>query len=91
MFKYSHLTSTIYNLYSSGPGESVKIAHEMAATDALRRLFRTAEHQLLIPFDLVLDPTAQSIPNISINEWSEKKVLERLKHVTPPLKQISHG
>lgn len=69
----------------------MEIAHEIAATDALRRLFRTAEHQLSIPFDLNLDPTAESIPNISVNDWCEKKVVERLKRITPPAKQISHG
>ncbi|XP_065204952.1 large ribosomal subunit protein mL44 [Planococcus citri] len=76
-------------LIGLAPGESVKIAHEMAATDALRRLFRTSEHQLQIPFDLVLDPSAPSVPNISLSEWSEKKVVERLEQVNPPVKKIA--
>lgn len=51
----------------------------MAASDALWRLFGTAEHQLNIRFDVVVDPSAISIPNVSVDEWSEKKIQERLR------------
>lgn len=69
----------IFNKFlCTGPGETVQIAKEMAACDALWRLFKTAEHQLNIRFDTIVDPSAVSIPNVSANEWSEKKVQERL-------------
>ncbi|KFM66328.1 39S ribosomal protein L44, mitochondrial, partial [Stegodyphus mimosarum] len=35
-----------------GPGETLAIAEEMAAYDALRRLFRVAEHEKPLPFGL---------------------------------------
>lgn len=67
-----------------GPGESVQIAHEIAACDALRRLFGTSEHQFLLPFDLVVDPKLENVPNVSLKEWSEAKVQESMKLVTQP-------
>lgn len=64
---------------NAGPGENVKTACEMAASDALRRLFGTAEHQLNIPFKLIVDPLDDSVPNVSVSEWCEYKVEEFLK------------
>lgn len=66
-------------LIGVGPGENVKTACEMAASDALRRLFGTAEHQLNIPFKLIVDPLDDSVPNVSVSEWCEYKVEEFLK------------
>lgn len=69
----------MYLLIRLGSGESIKIAHEMAASDALRRLFGTAEHQLNIPFNLVLNPKIKSEPNLGVKDWCEKRVQERIK------------
>ena len=60
-----------------GAGESVQIAHEIAAQDTLRRLFGTSEHQLNFPFKLLVDPNDVKIPNVSAAEWCEKKVVAR--------------
>lgn len=51
----------------------------MAASDALRRLFGTAEHQLNMSFKLMVDPLDEDVPNVSVNEWCENKVEEFLK------------
>lgn len=79
--KNEEITIAFYqnNFVYAGPGETVQIAKEMAASDALWRLFGTAEHQLNIRFDVVVDPSAISIPNVSVDEWSEKKIQERLR------------
>lgn len=66
----------------SGAGESVQIAHEMAASDTLRRLFGTAEHQFCFPFKLVVDPLETSVPNVSVGEWCDAKVEQLSKQVS---------
>lgn len=57
-----------------GFGETVDIAYEMAARDGLRQLFGTSDI-ILLPFNLELDQLCTStIKNMSINEWSQKKL-----------------
>lgn len=57
-----------------GFGETVDIAHEMAARDALRQLFGLPD-TLLIPFNLQLDQLCGSTEkNLSVNDWSQKSL-----------------
>lgn len=55
-----------------GFGETVDIAHEMAAIDGLRQLFGTPEN-ILLPYKLELEQLcASTVKNLSVNEWSQK-------------------
>jgi len=55
-----------------GFGETVDIAHEMAARDSLRQLFGTSDN-ILLPFNLKLDQLCpSSVKNLFVNEWSQK-------------------
>lgn len=61
-------------LVGQAPGETVEIAEEMAARDALRRIFRTDEARPMLPMgdqalsELDLRPDT---PNQKLSEWSE--------------------
>lgn len=58
-----------------GFGESIKVAKEIAAMDALKRMFHTTERANPIPFNLML-PSGKNDPfaNLSIQDWCEKSV-----------------
>lgn len=57
-----------------GFGETVDIAYEMAARDSLRQLFGLSD-TILLPFNLELDNLcASNTKNLSVNEWSQKKL-----------------
>jgi hypothetical protein len=60
----------------AGFGESLEIAKEMGARDALRRLFRTSERDTPIKFNLVLDEDSEQKINPSLEEWNEAKLLQ---------------
>lgn len=63
-----------------GFGETVDIAHEMAARDALRQLFGLPD-TLLIPFNLQLDQLCASTEkNLSVNDWTQKSLPVRPSH-----------
>lgn len=63
-----------------GFGETVDIAHEMAARDSLRQLFGTPDN-LLLPFNLKLDQLcASSVTNLFVNEWSQKTLPAHPSH-----------
>lgn len=63
-----------------GFGETVDIAHEMAARDGLRRLFDTSDN-ILLPFNLELDQLCTStVKNVSVKEWSQKILPARPTH-----------
>ncbi|XP_050442829.1 39S ribosomal protein L44, mitochondrial [Adelges cooleyi] len=63
-----------------GFGETVDIAHEMAARNSLRHLFGTAD-TTLIPFNLELNQlSTRTEKNASINEWSQKNLPVRPTH-----------
>lgn len=63
-----------------GFGETIDIAHEMAARDALRQLFGTSDN-ILLPFNLELDQLCTSNEkNLSVNEWSQKNLPVRPSH-----------
>jgi len=63
-----------------GFGETVDIAHEMAARDSLRQLFGTLDN-ILLPFNLNLDQLcASSVKNLFLNEWSQKTLPSRPTH-----------
>lgn len=52
----------------------------MAARDSLRQLFGTPD-SIYIPFNLELDQLCSSaVKNLSVNEWSQKKVSARPTH-----------
>jgi large subunit ribosomal protein L44 len=62
-------------LIGKGFGESITIAKEMAAIDALKRLFQTTERARPIPFDLVLKTdSSEPFANLSIQDWCEKNL-----------------
>lgn len=53
----------------------------MAARDSLRQLFGTSD-TILLPFNLELDNLcASNTKNLSVNEWSQKKLPAQLKHI----------
>jgi len=61
-----------YIFLEIGFGETVDIAHEMAARDSLRQLFGTSDN-ILLPFNLQLNQLCEStVKNLSVNEWSQK-------------------
>ena len=59
-----------------GYGESVSTAAEMAARDALKRLFHTTENMKPIPFTLDVGAVsnAEFRKNVSLNDWTSAKV-----------------
>ncbi|KDR19986.1 39S ribosomal protein L44, mitochondrial [Zootermopsis nevadensis] len=59
-----------------GYGESISIAVEMAAHDALKRLFHTTENMKPIPFTVDVRSMSydESKWNTSVNDWSSAKV-----------------
>lgn len=62
-------------LIGIGVGESITVAKEMAALNALKRLFQTTECCKPIPFDLKLSAERKEpFANISIQDWCEKNV-----------------
>ncbi|XP_046663674.1 39S ribosomal protein L44, mitochondrial [Homalodisca vitripennis] len=62
-------------LVGMGFGESIPVAKEVAAMDALKRLFHTTERAKPIPFDLVLaSDKKEPFANISIEDWCEKNI-----------------
>lgn len=77
------LASYAVGLYSDkemvgcGFGESIEIAQDMAARDALRRLFHTRENMRPLPFNsqpnLAVVTQKADKPNLSIDEWNSAK------------------
>lgn len=62
-------------LIGIGFGETIDTAKEMAARDALKRLFKTTDRDKPIPFDLKLSPTSNHpFANLSIEDWCEKNL-----------------
>ena len=59
-----------------GYGESVSTAVEMAACDALKRLFHTTENMKPIPFKLDVGALSNTEfrQNVSVNDWTNAKV-----------------
>jgi len=59
-----------------GYGESIPTAVEMAARDALKRLFHTTENMKPIPFTLDVGAVsnAEFRKNVSVNDWTSVKV-----------------
>lgn len=67
-------------IFEIGFGETIDIAHEMAARDGLRKLFGTSDN-ILLPFNLELDQLCTSAENnLSVNEWSQKNLPVRQTH-----------
>ncbi|VVC35835.1 Ribonuclease III domain [Cinara cedri] len=64
-----------------GFGETVDIAHEMAARDGLRQLFGLSD-TILLPFNIELENLcASNTKNLSVNEWSQMKLSPQSKHL----------
>jgi hypothetical protein len=63
-------------MFVLGYGESISIAVEMAAHDALKRLFHTTENMKPFPFIMNVSATSndESKWNVSVNDWSIAKV-----------------
>lgn len=59
-----------------GYGESVSTAVEMAARDALKRLFHTTENMKPVPFTLDVGAVSNDLfrKNVSVNDWTNTKV-----------------
>nr|CAG4643511.1 EOG090X0DYO [Ilyocryptus agilis] len=64
---------------AEGAGESLEIAQEIAARDALKRLFHTEDSMKALPFGRQLKAFKSKIeqlenhPNVSLNEWTSTK------------------
>lgn len=58
-----------------GFGESLEIAQEMAARDALRRLFRTSDRDAPIKYNIELPLQAGTKLNPRLEEWNEAQLL----------------
>ena len=62
-----------------GIGENVETAQEMAALDALKRLFLTDDAMKALPFGRQLKPLEEKMiqcekqPNMSISDWTSDK------------------
>lgn len=66
--------------WSLAPGETAEIAEEMAARDALRRLFRTDDARKPMPLgDDLENVTPKEAPNPEISDWSEDKVINLVR------------
>jgi hypothetical protein len=63
-------------MFVVGYGESISIAVEMAAHEALKRLFHTTENMKPIPFTMDVGAMSddKSKQNVSLNEWSSAKL-----------------
>lgn len=65
-------------LIGRGPGETVEAAQEMAARDAIRRLFATRENMAPMPFGKKIAEFKElrarfDKPNIDINQWTKQR------------------
>ncbi|XP_060864856.1 large ribosomal subunit protein mL44 [Metopolophium dirhodum] len=79
-FRVGLYTPDTKHMIGLGFGETIDIAHEMAARDSLRQLFGTSDN-ILLPFNLKLDQLcASSVKNLSINEWSQKTLPSHPTH-----------
>jgi len=66
-----------------GFGETVDIAHEMAARDSLRQLFGTLD-TISLPFNLELNDLCLSDKNnLSLNEWSQQSLTTQPLYFKP--------
>jgi len=52
-------------------GESLEIAEEMAARDALRRFFKTTDSMTPLPVDA---PVSSTKPNLPVQDWTSGKI-----------------
>ena len=65
---------------SLGSGESLEIAQEMAAREALKKFFETEDSMKALPFGRQLKAVQSKVvklehrPNVPLNEWSLAKV-----------------
>nr|CAG4647418.1 EOG090X0DYO [Megafenestra aurita]SVE92663.1 EOG090X0DYO [Megafenestra aurita] len=69
------------NFIAEGAGESVETAQEMAARDALKRLFNTENSMNALPFGRQLKNIQSKIaqfelrPNLPLSQWTTEKVI----------------
>nr|SVE77263.1 EOG090X0DYO [Daphnia lumholtzi]SVE77875.1 EOG090X0DYO [Daphnia lumholtzi]SVE78505.1 EOG090X0DYO [Daphnia lumholtzi] len=69
------------NFISEGAGESLEVAKEMAAREALKKLFHTEDSMRALPFGRQLKNIQSKIaqlenqPNVQLSEWISKKVM----------------
>nr|SVE81592.1 EOG090X0DYO [Daphnia magna] len=69
------------NFISEGAGESLEVAKEMAAREALKKFFRTEDSMRALPFGRQLKNIQSKIaqlenqPNIPLSEWISEKVM----------------
>lgn len=66
--------------HSLGTGESISIAQEMAARNALKRMFGTEDSMKALPFGRQLKTiqskiiSLESQPNVSLSQWTSREV-----------------
>jgi len=78
-----YVVVTIYVFFEIGFGETVDIAHEMAARDSLRQLFGTLD-TISLPFNLELNDLCSSDKNnLSLNEWSQQSLTTQPLYFKP--------
>jgi len=61
-------------LVGQSPGETVEIAEEMAARDALRNIFKTNEQMSPLPLGKKATIDSQPGPNLFVSEWTSQKL-----------------
>jgi hypothetical protein len=74
---YIYFIPSLFPSSLAAPGETVEIAEEMAARDALRRLFRTDDARTPLPMgdeSLAQLDVKRDKPNQSVKQWSERAV-----------------
>lgn len=84
-FKFIYIFS-LKIFFTIGFGETIDIAHEMAARDSLRQMFGTSDN-ILLPFNLELNQLRESASkNVFVNEWSQK--IQPVKFTHFELRQV---
>lgn len=61
-------------IFLSGAGESVETAKEIAAIDALRRMFGIADFSKPIKFNLRIDISSQREENLPLTRWCNENL-----------------
>lgn len=72
--------SNLFDVIIVGPGESILIAEEMAARNALRRLFHLTDRKAPLPFGKKGHEfeVKDEVPNVNISEWTTELASQRL-------------
>lgn len=59
---------------SSGAAESIPVAKDVAAIDALQRMFGIADFSRPIPFNLRVDISSERNENLPLTKWCSENI-----------------